>query len=80
MPCPDIFPAAPTELLYSSNELEIPQVQCKKCNLRVTTDKNSVIVDCYHCYDISLSGKATVSRKFKLSIYNLNFALYVEQN
>lgn len=51
--CPGyaIFPP-PHEAIYSSDERPAPEVQCKKCDLRLTTDNTAVIVECFQCYDI----------------------------
>ncbi|KAJ8955751.1 hypothetical protein NQ318_008624, partial [Aromia moschata] len=51
--CPgfDTIPP-PHEIIFSTNEQQAPEVQCKKCDLRLTPDRTAVVVQCSHCFDI----------------------------
>lgn len=42
----------PAEVLFTSEEAEqIPSLQCRKCDLKVTSDGKAVIVRCFDCLD-----------------------------
>lgn len=44
-------------MIYTSDSLEIvPEVQCRKCDLRVTSDGNAVVVRCFDCLDIQVGS------------------------
>lgn len=51
----------PHELIFSSGEIPGPEVQCRKCDLRLTPDNKAVIVECFQCFDIPSSKRPAVS-------------------
>lgn len=63
----------PNEVIYSSGEIPGPEVQCKRCDLRLTTDSKAVIVECFQCFDIPTPKRPAVSH-----IYNLIIILLIE--
>lgn len=51
----------PHELIFSSGEIPGPEVQCRKCDLRLTPDNKAVIVECFQCFDIPSTKRPAVS-------------------
>lgn len=62
--CPG-FPVIPPphEIIFSSSQRPSPEVQCKKCDLRLTPNNTAVIVECFQCYDIPSVNRQAVSSK-----------------
>lgn len=57
------------ELMYSNSEEAFPEVQCKKCHLRLTSDNLAVVVKCYNCVDLVANDKKVESEYRKIYVF-----------
>ncbi|CAH1980294.1 unnamed protein product [Acanthoscelides obtectus] len=60
--CPSVpVVPPPHEIIFSSSGIPQPELQCKKCDLRLTEDGKAVVVECFQCYDIPAPSREAIT-------------------
>lgn len=57
----------PIGILYTADSMVTPTVQCKRCNLFLTSDGLAVVVHCTDCFEIPVTAASKTSTETEVS-------------